>query len=60
MSTKIYFLKDNTDNWSPVHDYLTGFVSDERRAKINRYKFKSDKSNISLFKLRKELRRKNI
>ncbi len=27
---------------------------------IRPYKFKSDKSNISLFKLRKELRRKNI
>lgn len=48
MSTKIYFLKDNPENWGPVHDYLASFVSSERRAKINRYKFESDKM-LSLY-----------
>lgn len=43
MSAKVYFLKDNTENWGPVHDYLSGFVSVARREKINRYKFESDK-----------------
>lgn len=48
MSTKVYFLKDNTENWGPVHDYLAGFVSAERRAKIDRYKFESDRM-LSLY-----------
>ena len=48
MSTKVYFLKDNTENWGPVHDYLSGFVSAERREKINRYKFESDRM-LSLY-----------
>lgn len=43
MSTKIYFLKDDTTNWGPIHDYLAAFVSKERRVKINRYKFESDR-----------------
>lgn len=48
MSTKVYFLKDNTDNWGPIHDYLSSFVSAKRREKINRYKFKSDRM-LSLY-----------
>lgn len=43
MSTKIYFLKDDTTNWGPIHDYLAAFVSKERSVKINRYKFESDR-----------------
>lgn len=43
MGTKVYFFRDNTENWEPVHDYLSGFVSAERREKIDRYKFESDR-----------------